>query len=100
MHIPSPEETRSRRETMGLRQTEIARRAGISQSMVAQIEAGSVDPRVSTLNKIIGVLNSAEPKKITASQIVHTRLFQFHPKRVFRRQSKSSKRITSPSTGD
>ena len=27
-----------------VRQTEIARRAGISQSMVARIEAGSVDP--------------------------------------------------------
>ncbi len=79
MHIPSPEELRSRRETMGLRQTEIARRAGISQSMVARIEAGSVDPRVSTLNKIIGVLNSAEPKKITASQIMHTPVLSVPP---------------------
>ncbi|MGA8378104.1 MAG: helix-turn-helix domain-containing protein, partial [Methanoregula sp.] len=39
MHTPTPEELRSRRETLGLRQTEIARRAGISQSMVARIEA-------------------------------------------------------------
>ena len=79
MHIPTPEELRSRRETLGLRQTEIAKRAGISQSMVARIEAGSVDPRVSTLNKIISVLNSAEPRKITAAQIMHTPVLSVQP---------------------
>ena len=79
MHIPSPDELRSRRETLGLRQTEVARRAGISQSMVARIEAGSVDPRVSTLNKIITVLNNAEPKKVTAGQIMHTPVLSVPP---------------------
>jgi predicted transcriptional regulator len=79
MHIPTPEELRSRRESLGLKQTEIAKRAGISQSMVARIEAGSVDPRVSTLNKIISVLNSAEPRKITAAQIMHTPVLSVQP---------------------
>src|SRR5208283_223661 len=79
MHIPTPEELRSRRETLGLRQTEIARRAGISRSMLARIKAGSVDPRVSTLNKIIAVLNNAEPKKITAGQIMHTPVLSVPP---------------------
>lgn len=79
MHIPNPEELRARREALGLKQTELARRAGISQSMVARIEAGSVDPRVSTLNKIIVVLNSAEPKKITAAQIMHTPVLSVPP---------------------
>ena len=49
MHIPTPEELRARREALGMKQTELAKRAGISQSMVARIEAGNVDPRVSTL---------------------------------------------------
>jgi len=79
MHIPNPKELRVRREVLGLKQTELARRAGISQSMVARIEAGSVDPRVSTLNKIIIVLNSAEPKKITAAQIMHTPVLSVPP---------------------
>ncbi|MCX6696807.1 MAG: CBS domain-containing protein [Methanoregula sp.] len=79
MHIPNPKELRVRREVLGLKQTELARRAGISQSMVARIEAGSVDPRVSTLNKIIVVLNSAEPKKITAAQIMHTPVLSVPP---------------------
>ena len=73
MHIPTPGELRGRREALGMKQTELARRAGISQSMVARIEAGNVDPRVSTLSKIITVLNSAEPKKIrAASDNAHT----------------------------
>ncbi len=49
MHIPTPEELRARREALGIKQTELAKRAGISQSMVARIEAGNVDPRISTL---------------------------------------------------
>jgi predicted transcriptional regulator len=79
MHIPTPEELRTRREALGLKQTELAKRAGISQSMVARIEAGNVDPRVSTLNKIIVVLNSAEPKKIRAAQIMHTPVLSVQP---------------------
>jgi predicted transcriptional regulator len=79
MHIPTPEELRTRREALGLKQTELAKRAGISQSMVARIEAGNVDPRASTLNKIIVVLNSAEPKKIKAAQIMHTPVLSVQP---------------------
>lgn len=79
MHVPTPEELRSRRESLGMRQTELAKRAGISQSMVARIEAGNVDPRVSTLNKIIQVLNSAEPKKILAAQIMHMPVLSVQP---------------------
>lgn len=85
MHIPTPEELRTRRETLGMKQTELARRAGISQSMVARIEAGNVDPRISTLNKIIVVLNSAEPRKIRASQIMHTPVLSVHPQDAFSR---------------
>jgi predicted transcriptional regulator len=79
MHIPTPEELRTRREALGLRQTELARRAGISQSMVARIEAGNVDPRISTLNKILAVLNSAEPRKMRAAQIMHTPVLSVQP---------------------
>src|SRR5512135_3075940 len=79
MHIPTPEEIRSRREALGMKQTELAKRAGISQSMVARIEAGNVDPRVSTLSKIILVLNSAEPRKIRAGQIMHTPVLSVQP---------------------
>ena len=75
MHIPTPEELRARREMLGIRQTELALRAGISQSMVARIEAGGVDPRTSTLRKIVNVLNTAEQTRMTAAHVMHTPVF-------------------------
>ncbi len=79
MHIPTPEELKNRREALGMRQMELAERAGISQSMVARIEAGNVDPRMSTLNKIVSVLNSAGQKRVTAGRIMHSPVIAVSP---------------------
>jgi predicted transcriptional regulator len=79
MHIPTPDEIRARRETLGLKQTELARRSGVSQSMIARIEAGNVDPRVSTLGRIISVLNSAARKSTTAADVMHTPVLSVMP---------------------
>lgn len=70
MEIPTPAELREKRLRMGLKQADIARMAGISQSMVARIEAGSVDPRVSTLAKIVDVLQAAESSAVTAADVM------------------------------
>ena len=45
--IPSPEDIRRMRIRAGLTQKELAERAGVSQSLIARIERGSVDPRLS-----------------------------------------------------
>jgi predicted transcriptional regulator len=79
MHIPTPGELKARREMLGLRQTELALKAGISQSMVARIEAGSVDPRVSTLARIVQVLNAAEKPRMTAFQAMHSPVLSVGP---------------------
>ncbi len=79
MHIPTPEELRSRREVLGIRQKELADKAGISQSMVARIEAGNVDPRVSTLSKIVHVLNSAVRPRVSAAQVMHMPVLSVSP---------------------
>jgi predicted transcriptional regulator len=79
MDIPTPAELREKRTHLGLKQSEVARMAGISQSMVARIEAGSVDPRVSTLAKIVDVLKSAEHSTITAADVMHTPVLSVGP---------------------
>lgn len=69
---PTPQELRILRKRAGLTQKELAKRAGISQSLVARIESGSVDPRVSTLRKIMNVLNEAVGDiKFSAGNIMH-----------------------------
>jgi len=79
MHIPTPAEIRAMRESLSMTQTDLAARAGISQSMIARIEAGSVDPRVSTLQKLVSVLNIAERSVIPAAQVMHTPVLAVHP---------------------
>jgi len=67
--IPTPEELRRLRLQAGLTQKELAKRAGVSQSLIARIEAGTVDPRVSTLRRIISAIPFKEGFK-KASQIM------------------------------
>lgn len=70
-YLPSPQELKSLRKKAKLTQKELAKRANISQSLVARIEAGTVDPRLSTLRKIIRVLNEVLGSKgITARSIM------------------------------
>jgi len=56
MSLPTPEDIRRMRIMAGLTQKELAERAGVSQSLIARIEAGTVDPRLSTLRKILKAL--------------------------------------------
>ncbi len=51
-----PEDLRRMRKKVGLTQKELAKKAGVSQSLIARIETRSVDPRLSTLQKIVDAL--------------------------------------------
>ncbi|MBN3037281.1 MAG: CBS domain-containing protein [Candidatus Diapherotrites archaeon] len=53
----SGDDLRRLRKRLGFTQAKVARLAGVSQSLVARIEQGSVDPRASTLSRISGVLS-------------------------------------------
>ncbi len=79
MNIPTPAELRAKREVLGLKQVEVAKMAGISQSMVARIEAGSVDPRMGTLSKIVDVLNAAERSTASAADVMHAPVYSVRP---------------------
>jgi predicted transcriptional regulator len=61
----------------GLSQTELARLAGISQAHVAKIENERVDPRLSTLNKILLFLSKRE--SITKCSDIMSRLMSVNP---------------------
>jgi predicted transcriptional regulator len=47
----------------GLTQRQLSRLAGLSQAHIAKIEGGNVDPRLSTVNKILQVLTQGEGEK-------------------------------------
>lgn len=54
---------REMRSEAGLSQAQLARLAKVSQAHVAKIEAGKVDPRLSTVNRLMAILRGKERRK-------------------------------------
>ncbi len=69
--LPPIEEIKIRRKRLGITQRELAEKAGVSQALIAKIEAGSVDPRYSTLRRIWEALEELEGEKLTAERIMN-----------------------------
>src|SRR5712691_12167225 len=57
-----------RREKLGLSQTLVAARMNTSQSAVARLEAGEVDPRISTVERYAGALGQRLEARGTSKQ--------------------------------
>jgi predicted transcriptional regulator len=70
--LPTPDDVKRLRKKVGLTQTELAEKAGVSQSLIARIESGSVDPRLSTLQKILNAMQAANKESLTAKDIMFT----------------------------
>ncbi|MFX1442951.1 MAG: CBS domain-containing protein [Promethearchaeota archaeon] len=65
-HIPTPSELKRLRKEANLTQKELAKLANVSQPLIARIEKGpeeGIDPRVSTLKKILKALLEAKENK-------------------------------------
>ncbi len=54
--LPSLDEIPKQRKQLGITQTELARLAGVSQSIVAKIESGHVDPSYSIFKRLLEAL--------------------------------------------
>ena len=65
------EDIRRLRQIMGLTQKELAIKAGVSQSLIARIENKNIDPRLSTVRKIIDALAHAKENRIAADIMHH-----------------------------
>jgi predicted transcriptional regulator len=50
------------RMRLGLTQTELAKQARVSQSLITKIEAGKIDPKYSTVQRLEQALNALEAK--------------------------------------
>lgn len=79
MQLPLPDELKQKRIDLGLTQNDLAKRAGVSQPLIARIESGDVDPRLSTLKKIIEVFNEIEKEDICLNDIMNRELISVPP---------------------
>lgn len=70
--FPTLEDIAKRRRQLGLKQSELARAAGVSQSLIAKLEAGSIDSSYTKVKMIFDVLDRLEFKtKIQADKVLH-----------------------------
>ncbi|MCS7105132.1 MAG: CBS domain-containing protein [Thermofilaceae archaeon] len=72
MELITLDELRTLRKKAGLTQAELARRAGVSQSLIARVEAGTVNPRLSTLTRIYNALREYMEEEVTAEKIMNS----------------------------
>ncbi|MDQ1278881.1 MAG: hypothetical protein QG670_141 [Thermoproteota archaeon] len=65
------EDIRRLRKIAGLTQKELSKKAGVSQSLIARIENNSVDPRLSTVKKIVQAIVIAQGER-TAKDVMNS----------------------------
>ena len=70
--FPTLEDIAKRRRQLGLKQSELAKMAGVSQSLIAKLEAGTIDSSYTKVKTIFDVLERLEFKnKIQAEKVLH-----------------------------
>ena len=79
MPVPTPEEIRQARKKLGITQTELARRAGVSQAYIAKIESGQADPKLSTLRMISQALQGPPSSDLAAGSIASAPVLSVRP---------------------
>lgn len=80
MELPTPDDLREwRDDELGMTQSELADKADVSQPLIARIEGGDVDPRLSTLRRIVNALEEAEGGILRAEDLMHSPVYAIEP---------------------
>jgi predicted transcriptional regulator len=68
------------RKKLNLTQTQLAKLSGVSQSLIAKIEAEKLDPTFSKAKKIFDAINAVSKKQeITASELMQKKIISARP---------------------
>jgi predicted transcriptional regulator len=81
------------RRKLGITQTELARKSGVSQSLIAKIESGRLDPTYTKANKIIEALESeTSVKEQKAEDIMNKKVISVSPETDIKEATKLMKK--------
>ena len=73
--LPQLEEIAQKRRLLGLRQAELARLAGVSQSLITKLESGKIDSSYKKVKNIFEALERLEVQtKIQAGKVLHNQV--------------------------
>jgi predicted transcriptional regulator len=79
--FPAIEDIPKRRRQLGLKQSELAKAAGVSQSLIAKLEAGTIDSSYTKVKTIFDVLERLEFKnKIQTEKVLHNEVVSVQKK--------------------
>ena len=79
--FPPLEEIARKRRQLGLKQTELARLSGVSQSLIAKLESGKIDPAYTKVKSIFEALEDLEVKtKIQAGKVLQNEIVSVQKK--------------------
>jgi len=70
--FPEVDEIRKRRKRLGISQKKLAELVGVSQPLIARIESGKFDPKLSLVKKILKTLEEIEGRATDARTIMHS----------------------------
>lgn len=79
MILPSPKDLKRWRIQLGLTQKELAEKAGVSQPLIARIESGDIDPKLSTYYKIVRALMDFESERLLAKDVMSSPVISLRP---------------------
>lgn len=79
MDLPDPSLVAKLRKKQKLTQSELARKAGVSQSLIARLEAGSIDPRYSKVARIFNALSKEASNEPTVEKVMSTKVLGVQP---------------------
>ena len=89
MELPTPEDLKERRTELDLTQSALAEMADVSQPLIARIEGGDVDPRLSTLRRIVNALDEAAGAVVRAGDLMHEDVVSVAPDDAVREAEKT-----------
>ncbi|MFH0867743.1 MAG: CBS domain-containing protein [Candidatus Woesearchaeota archaeon] len=68
------------RKSLGLTQTDLSKRANVSQSLIAKIESGKIDPTFTKTKKIFETLSDLENKEeVKAEELMNKKIISVAP---------------------
>jgi len=81
--FPKIDEISKKRKMLGITQTELAKLSGVSQSLIAKLESGRIDPSYTKVKTIFDVINKLELKnKIKADRINYNKVVSVQEKQL------------------
>ena len=85
MRLPEVSLVKTIRKQIGLNQTELAREARVSQSVIARLESGKIDPSYTKMKRIFSALERlGKGKLLTARDIVNKNIVSIQPNKSIR----------------